>query len=142
MKILDVNLLIYAVNRADSAHEAVSNWWKQNLQSSEVLGFPWFSIVGFIRISTLPQVFPRPLSNLEAVEQIDLWLDHSQVTVIAESPDHWSVFKDCLHEIGKGGNLIPDAHLAALAISRGATLVSCDNDFARFRHLRWENPLN
>jgi predicted nucleic acid-binding protein len=39
-------------------------------------------------------------------------------------------------------NLIPDAQLAALAIEHGLTLYSADTDFARFRELRWENPLS
>lgn len=39
------------------------------------------------------------------------------------------------------GNLLPDALLAALAIEHGLTLYSADTDFARFRELRWENPL-
>jgi hypothetical protein len=40
-----------------------------------------------------------------------------------------------------GGNLVTDAHLAALAIEHGLTLCSADTDFARFRKLKWENPL-
>jgi predicted nucleic acid-binding protein len=39
-------------------------------------------------------------------------------------------------------NLVPDAHLAALAIEHGLILCSTDGDFARFRPLRWENPLS
>jgi predicted nucleic acid-binding protein len=39
------------------------------------------------------------------------------------------------------GNLIPDAHLAALAIQHGLTVCSADTDFARFSEIRWLNPL-
>jgi len=39
------------------------------------------------------------------------------------------------------GNLVPDAHLAALAIEHGLTLCSTDGDFARFSALKWFNPL-
>lgn len=45
-------------------------------------------------------------------------------------------------DAGVAGNLAPDAHLAALALTHGATLASCDADFSRFRMLRWENPLH
>ena len=38
-------------------------------------------------------------------------------------------------------NLVPDADLAALAIEHGLVLASTDGDFARFRDLRFENPL-
>jgi hypothetical protein len=39
------------------------------------------------------------------------------------------------------GNLVGDAHLAALAIEHGLTVCSADTDFARFRELQWVNPL-
>lgn len=38
------------------------------------------------------------------------------------------------------GNLVTDAHLAALAIEHGTTICSFDSDFARFPELRWINP--
>ena len=38
-------------------------------------------------------------------------------------------------------HLVPDAHLAALAIEHGLVLCSADADFARFPGLRWHNPL-
>ena len=38
-------------------------------------------------------------------------------------------------------NLVPDAHLAALAIEHGLVLCSTDGDFARFDGLVWHNPL-
>jgi hypothetical protein len=37
--------------------------------------------------------------------------------------------------------LVPDAHLAALAIEHGLTLQSTDGDFAKSADLKWENPL-
>jgi predicted nucleic acid-binding protein len=39
------------------------------------------------------------------------------------------------------GNLVADAHLAALAIEHGLTVCSADTDFARFAEVKWENPL-
>jgi len=49
--------------------------------------------------------------------------------------------RDLLLPLGTGGNLISDAHLAALAIEHGAELCSSDADFSRFPQLRWRNPL-
>ena len=40
-----------------------------------------------------------------------------------------------------GGKLVSDAHLAALAIERGAQLCSFDGDFARFPGLVWVDSL-
>jgi predicted nucleic acid-binding protein len=42
---------------------------------------------------------------------------------------------------GVRGNLVPDALLAALAIEHGLTLYPTETDFARFRELRWQNPI-
>jgi uncharacterized protein len=36
--------------------------------------------------------------------------------------------------------LVPDAHLAALAIEHGLVLASADGDFAGFEGLHWTNP--
>lgn len=38
---------------------------------------------------------------------------------------------------GGTANLVPDAHLAALAIEHDLTLCSSDRDFAHFPGLRW-----
>ena len=54
---------------------------------------------------------------------------------------HKSVLAPLLNRLGGGANLIPDAHLAALAIEHGLILCSSDGDFARFSGLRWMNPL-
>jgi predicted nucleic acid-binding protein len=74
-------------------------------------------------------------------EVVDGWLALDVVRLVREKDDHWQVLRPLLSEAGTAGNLVTDAHLAALAISHGATLVSCDSDFARFQGLRWHNPL-
>ena len=77
----------------------------------------------------------------EATEKVATWLDLPNIVILHESESHWTVFRQLLEELGMAGNLTNDLHLAALAISQDATLVSCDSDFARIRQLRWENPL-
>jgi uncharacterized protein len=46
-----------------------------------------------------------------------------------------------LESPGTTSRLVPDAHLAALAIEHGLTLCSINGDFSRFRGVAWENPL-
>ncbi len=65
----------------------------------------------------------------------------SITSVVHEREQHWDMLRSLLEEAGMAGNLTTDAHLAALAISHGAILISCGNDFMRFKGLRWENPL-
>jgi toxin-antitoxin system PIN domain toxin len=140
MKIIDVNVLIYAVNRQSQFHSPVLSWWNAALNGSEQIGLPWITISGFLRIMTNPRLLDSPLPVAEALDRVEAWLDQPAVSIVAERENHWSLFREFIADIGTGGNRTSDAHLAALAISRGAVLASCDRGFARFRQLRWENP--
>ena len=141
MKVVDVNVLLYAVNQDADRHTVVRRWWEKALNGVESVGLPWIVLSGFLRISTNPKVYPEPMSTDRALARVSAWLSADVVSVVVETPDHWRVFRSLLADAGTAGNLTTDAHLAALAITHDATLVSCDSDFARFRDLRWENPL-
>ena len=141
MKVIDLNLLLYAVNR-DTPHHPVARRWLSDAMSGEApIALPWVVILGFLRISTSPRVFPRPLSPEQALSVVDGWLTRPGVRILGPGPDHWRVFRELLKGAGTAGNLTTDAHLAAIAIEHGAELVSTDTDFARFQDLRWVNPL-
>ncbi len=141
MKIVDLNILIYAVNRAAVEHVAVHAWWQKALAGDESIGLPWVVVLGFIRVTTNPRTFATPFSVDEALHHINTWLAQPSVRIIQESPEHWRLLGGLLRQVGTAGNLTTDTHLAAMAIGHGATLVSCDTDFARFTKVRWENPL-
>jgi len=140
MKIVDLNVLLYAVNRDASGHEAIRSWWETTLAGDEPVGLPWVVLLGFLRLSTNAQVFASPLGAAQAIERIDAWLDHPNIRLVRETEEHWRILKELVSQSGTSGNLTTDAHLAALAVSHGATLASCDADFGRFRRVRWENP--
>ena len=141
MKVVDLNILLYAVNLDTPVHKAARKWWEAALNDEEPVGLPWVVLLGFIRISTNRKVFENPLPPEEAIARVDSWLSVPVVHILHESEEHWTILSRLLNEAGTAGNLTTDAHLAALAIANGAMLVSCDHDFARFSHLRWENPL-
>lgn len=141
MKIVDANVLLYAVN-ADSAHHArVRHWWEAALNSDQSIGLPWVVILAFLRLSTHRAAFPKPLTAKQAADKVGAWLACPVVTALSEADGHWAILQRLLAQTGSAANLTTDAHLAAIAISRDAVLVSCDNDFGRFADLRWENPL-
>jgi toxin-antitoxin system PIN domain toxin len=140
--LVDVNLLLYAVNRDTSQHEAALEWWRSALEGDEPIGLAWLVILGFVRIATNPRIFASPLSANDAVGVVDDWLRLPCVEAVEPTSRHWDVFKEIVDVLGTAGNLTSDAHLAALAIEHGALLCSADNDFARFPHLRWQNPLS
>jgi hypothetical protein len=141
VKVVDLNLLLYAVNRDSSRHERAKAWLEDTLSGDELVALPWVVLLGFIRLSTNPRILPRPLAAERAVGVVDSWLAQPPVITLGAGDEHWRILRDLLQESGTAGNLTTDAHLAALAIENGAELCSSDSDFARFRQLRWVNPL-
>ncbi len=141
MKIVDVNVLVYVASFESPHHKALHEWWENAMNGDEPIGLCWPSLVGFVRVMTHPKIMPKPVPLQDCVDRVDLWIEHRATQLVYEIDEHWSGYKSLMLETKAIGNLSTDAHLAALAISRGATLVSCDTHFARFRHLRWENPL-
>ena len=142
MKLLDVNLLVYAVNQHSPLHQRAKVWLERTLSGAEQVAFPWVVILGFLRVSTLPGAFDRrALTVAHATKVVDAWLNHPNVLTLSPGERHWAVLSALLSEAGTAGNLTSDAHLAALAIEHEAELCSSDSDFARFPGLRWTNPL-
>ena len=142
MKVVDLNLLIYAVNADAPLHRPARAWWETTLSGSEAVGLGWSVVTGFLRLSTRPSLFPHPLAVEEALDVIEDWLRRPAVIAIHPGERHWDVLRGLLERAGTAGNLTTDAHLAALAIEYNATLYSTDTDFARFQPgLRYLNPL-
>ena len=142
MKVVDLNVLLYVVNENAPHHQALLDWWESAVNGDESMGLPWVVLLGFLRIATNPKIFPNPLEPAAAISKIDTWLTLANTYLVREKDEHWEILRTLLAEAGTAGNLTTDAHLATLAISHGAVLVSCDSDFARFQGLRWENPLD
>ena len=82
-----------------------------------------------------------PLTPDEAWGYVETWLGLDAVWVPQPTERHGEVFGSLITTHKLRGNLISDAHLAALAFEHGLTLCSADTDFARFSEIRWENPL-
>ena len=141
MKIVDINLLIYAINKDTPHHSKAKRWLEDCLSSDEPFGFAWIVILGFLRIVTNGRIMPTPLTPEVALDCVDDWLQQPPSLTIVPSHQHWLIFKELLMPLGTAANLTSDAHLAALAIEHGARLYSTDNDFSRFKSLRWTNPI-
>jgi toxin-antitoxin system PIN domain toxin len=137
----DVNLLVYAYNRDARQHAAARAWWEGLLTSTESVALPWAVSSGFIRLMTHPTVLLRPLDPSRAVAHVRAWLDRPNVEILDPGPRHLELLGRLLDELGVGGNLTTDAHLAALAIEHQCELHSNDADFGRFSGLRWRDPL-
>jgi toxin-antitoxin system PIN domain toxin len=139
--LIDVNLLLYATNVSAGQHRAASEWLDRQLVESPRVGLPWPTLLGFLRLATNARVIMRPLTMAAAWQQVSQWLACEAAWIPLPTERHADVFGKLLAEPGVYGNLVPDAHLAALAIEHGLTLCSTDGDFGRFLELKWLNPL-
>jgi toxin-antitoxin system PIN domain toxin len=139
--LVDANLLLYASSRRDPQHEVAREWLERALNGSTRVGLPWQSLTAFLRVSTNPRVFEAPLTPERACDQVAEWLAAPSVWVPSPTERHAEVLSDLVRRYRVVGPLVSDAVLAALAVEHGVSIASTDSDFARFREIRWENPL-
>ncbi len=136
MQLVDANVLIYAVNESSELHDRARTWLDAALNGDEQVGFAWVPLLAFLRLATHPAVFPRPLDVTDATAIVRDWLAQPTSIVLHPTARHADVLAGLLAEVGSGGNLVNDAHLAALAVEHDAILISFDTDFERFRGVR------
>ena len=141
MILVDANLLIYAKITSALQHATARDWLDRRLNGPVPVGIAWISLLAFLRVATNPRVSDRPVPMAEAWRQVQDWLACEPVWTPVPTERHQEILGKFLELPGVYGNLVPDAHLAALAVEHGLTLCSNDDDFARFPGLRWINPL-
>jgi len=138
--IVDANVLLYAVDRASAHHEDARSWLDASLDGAEAVGLAWVALLAFVRIGTNPAILPKPMSADEAAGQAEAWLGAPAAVLVEPTTRHVGVLRGLLRGTGTAGNLVTDAHLAALAVEYGADIVSYDRDFARFAEVRHRLP--
>ena len=141
MILVDANLLVYARVATLPQHKAARTWLDGRLNGASRVGMPWPSLLAFVRLVSNPRIFERPETPAGAWRQVEEWLDCPPVWIPQPTDQHRQVLGSLLRSQLGRANLVPDAHLATLAIEHGLTLCSTDGDFARFPGLRWEDPL-
>ena len=85
---------------------------------------------------------PADLSTTAGADEswLGTWLDQPTSVVVEPTTRHIDIVEKLLSDLGTAGNLVNDAHLAALALEHGADIVSFDADFSRFEGVRWLTP--
>lgn len=140
MTLVDANVLIYAVNADSELHEPALRWLDDALNGTEAVGLDWVVLLAFIRLVTSRRIMPSPLSVAEATGIVDLWTKRPSTVLVTPGPRHLGLLSGLLGGIGSGGNLVSDAHLAALALDIDAAVATFDTDFGRFPGLRTIRP--
>jgi toxin-antitoxin system PIN domain toxin len=140
VKLVDANVLLYAVNVDADHHEESRAWLDRALSGAATVGFSWVALLAFLRLSTKVGLFPRPLTAEQAMNRVDAWLAAPPAVVVEPTVGHARLVRAFLGKVGVGGNLVNDAHLAALAVEHRGVVVSYDHDFSRFG-VEWELPV-
>ena len=142
MYLVDANVLVYATDAGASQHDAALAWLDGHLAGApRYVALPWPSILAYLRLVTNPRIYSPPAAVTEAWQRVEDWLSRPAAWIPAPGSRHSQVLSEIIREVGPTGNLVPDAHLAALAREHGLTVVSTDSDFAKFRKIAWLNPV-
>ena len=138
---LDVNILLYASDTRSAYFEKAKAFIESCISQREVFYVGWPTVMSYLRISTHPSVFDHPLSPAEAMTNIDTLTNLPHARVLSEEEGFWAVYRSITDEVPTRGNLVPDAHLAALLRYHGVkTLYTHDRDFLKFRFLDVRDP--
>jgi toxin-antitoxin system PIN domain toxin len=140
VNLVDANVLLYAVN-TDAAHHGRSRrWLDRALSGADTVAFSWIALLAFVRLATKVGLFPSPLTVDQAMDRVDAWLGADPAVVLAPTSDHARLVRTLLAAVGSGGNLVNDAHVAALSIEHRCGIVSFDTDFGRFPGVHCQAP--
>jgi uncharacterized protein len=137
----DVNVLVLAHRRDHDEHDQVRTWLENEVNSDSPFALADLAVSGFLRIVTNSRIYQRPTQLATAVEFVDGLVEQPTCVAVSAGPNHWPIFRGVLADADARGNLVPDAHLAALAIEHGATIATRDRGFARFGDVRWLDPV-
>lgn len=139
---LDVNILLYASDSQSRLHGKARSFVESCILQEELFCLCWPTVMSYLRISTHPSVFGRPLTPEEAMTNIDTLLDLPHSRFLAEAEGFWKIYRDVTTQVPTRGNLVPDTHVAALLRQHGVkTLYTHDRDFLKFTFLDVRDPL-
>ncbi len=141
MRLVDVNVLVYAFRTDAPEHKAYDAWLEELINSDEAYAVSDLILSGFFRVVTHPRVFTPPTPVPTALAFVDVFRSQPSAVPIQPGARHWDIFTRICRAVSARGNLVPDAFLAALAIESGSEFITTDGDYARFRDLRWRHPL-
>ena len=139
---VDTNILVYA-HRGDSPwHERADRVVAELAEGSASWGIPWPCVYEFFAIVTHPRIYNPPTPAVDALIQIDHWLESPTLVLLHEGDAFWTPLRALLDQAGVQGGAVHDARIAALCLRHGVrTLYSADRDFSRFPELSTDNPL-
>ncbi len=138
---LDTNILIYARREESPFHRQAYKLLKELAAGDRLWALPWPCVYEFLRVITHPRVFDPPTPLEVALEDLESLFESPSLVLLGEGPAHPTHFAQSIRASHSSGNLVHDAHIAALAVEHGVReLWTTDRDFTRFPGLRIRNP--
>ena len=139
---IDVNILLYASDRGSPFHAAAAGFLRSRPKDPEILCLTWPTIMGYIRMATHPRVFDSPMTPRAAIGNVARLMKLPRCRVVVETRDFLDTYRDIAAEVAARGNLVPDAHLAALMhVHDIRTIYTHDRDFLKFPFLKAIDPV-
>jgi len=132
--------LLYAYDSSNERHEPCRRWLTGAFNGPEEVGLSLVTVLAFLRIATQRQIWTRPLEISDAITIIRTWIGRTNVRLLGHTAAFWSTLESVAVDADARGPLLMDAHLAALAMDHGATIVTTDRDFRRFADVRLVDP--
>jgi uncharacterized protein len=137
----DVNVLLYASDAASPVHQKAIAFLEQASTEGDLFCLGWPTVMSYLRISTHPGIFRTPLTPAQALGNIDALVAQPRVRLLAEESGFLDAYRAVTEGVTVRGNLVPDAHLAALLRQHGVrTLYTRDADFRKFPFLDVRDP--
>lgn len=138
---IDVNILLYASDDASPHQASALELLGRLSEGPDIVYLFWPVLLGYIRIATHPAIFPNPLPVRTAEENVDQLVTLPHARTSGESPAFWDTYRTSSSGLVVAGNLVPDAHLVALARENGVgTIWSHDRDLRKFDGIRVRDP--
>lgn len=133
---IDVNVLLYASDESSPLHDKAVEFLHRCVAGREVFCLAWITVMSYMRMATHPAIFDRPLTHEEAARNVEALLATPSCRVLAEDEGFWDIYREVTKDVPTRGNLVPDAHLAALLSQHGVVkLYTHDKDFRKFPFL-------
>lgn len=138
---LDANILLFASDEDSPLHARSVEIMSRAAHGPEIVYLFWPTIMAYLRISTHPAVFRRPLTPARAVDNIEALIRRPHIQTPGEQDRFWDRFREVAADAGPKGNVVADAHLAALMLENGVrTIYTHDRDFRLFRGIEIRDP--
>jgi toxin-antitoxin system PIN domain toxin len=143
---VDTNIVVYASDEFAPEHAACRRLLLGVRTSpdmpAEPLCIPWSVIYEYLRVVTHLRTLRQPWSMPEAWAFVTVLLRSPHITMLAAGPGHAAAAARMLNAPGVRGNLVHDAHIAAVLAEHGVRRIyTRDQDFRRFPGLEVVDPL-